>query len=59
MWWINNENYAKFVSLYILHKNITHWKHIWHINKCGDGWSTKLWMDECHMNFASSYKFIC
>ncbi len=30
------------------------WKHVWHIDKCVDEW----WMNECHMNFTSSNKFM-
>ncbi len=48
-----------FIGSYILHMNIMHWKHIWHTNKCVDGWNTNLWMNEYHMNFASSYKYVC
>jgi hypothetical protein len=46
-------------SLYIWHMNIMHWKHIWHIDKCVDRWNMNLWMNKCHMNFASSYKYVC
>jgi hypothetical protein len=46
-------------SLYILHMNIMCWKHIWHINKCVHVWSMNLWMNKCHVNFASSYKYVC
>jgi hypothetical protein len=42
------------IGLYILHMNIMSWKHVWHTDKCVDGWN----MNECHMNFAS-YKFVC
>jgi hypothetical protein len=61
MWWINNDNHevCSFVGSYILHTNIMHWKHIWHTDKCVDGWSTNLWMNECHTNFASSNKSVC
>jgi hypothetical protein len=31
------------------------WKHVWHTNKCVDEWN----MNERHMNFASSYKYVC
>jgi hypothetical protein len=27
--------------------------------KCVDGWGTNLWMNECHTDFTSSYKFVC
>jgi len=30
-----------------------------HIDKCVDNWNINLWMNEYHMNFASSYKFMC
>ncbi len=55
MRWINNEivQIRSFTCSYILHMNITHWKHVWHIDKCVDEWNTNLWMNECHMNFAS------
>jgi hypothetical protein len=36
-----------------------HWKHVSHMDNCVDGWNTNLWMNECHMNFTSSYKFMC
>ncbi len=26
--------------------------------KCVDEWNAHLWMNECHMNFTSSYKFV-
>jgi hypothetical protein len=29
------------------------------IHKCINKWSTNLWMNECHTNFASSYKSTC
>jgi len=45
-------------SLYILHMNVICWKHIWHMNKIFNKWSVNLWMNECHTNFASSYKFM-
>jgi len=48
-----------FIYLYILHMNIMCWKHIWHMDKCVDGWSRNLWMSDCHMNFAFSYKSMC
>ncbi len=47
---------CSFISSYILHINIMCWKHIWHTDKCVDEWSTTLWMNKCHMNFACSYK---
>ncbi len=25
--------------------NIMHWKHVWHIDKCVDKWSTNLWIN--------------
>jgi len=31
------------------------WKHIWHMDMCVYGQNISLWMNECHMNFASSY----
>jgi len=59
---INNENPLKFVHLFIhltrVHKIIC-WKHIWHMDKCVDGWSTNLWMNKCYMNFTSSNKSMC
>ncbi len=48
-----------FIGLYILHTNIMCLKHVWHMNKCVENWNTNLWMNECHMNFTSSYKFVC
>jgi hypothetical protein len=27
--------------------------------KCVDGWNTNLWGNEFHMDFTSSYKFVC
>jgi hypothetical protein len=33
------------------------WKHVWHMDKCVYEWNTR--MSECHMNFVSSYKFVC
>ncbi len=46
---INNENceVRSFMGLYILHMNIMHQKQIWHIDKCVDEWSMKLWMNGC------------
>jgi hypothetical protein len=38
--------------------NILHWKYIWYIDKCVNRWSTNLWMNKCHTNFASSNKFV-
>ncbi len=29
------------------------------MDKRVDGWSTNLWMNECHTNFTSSYKSMC
>jgi hypothetical protein len=34
------------------------WKHVWHTNKCVDKWNMNLWMNECHINFASCNKFV-
>jgi hypothetical protein len=39
--------------------NIMCWKHVWHLDKCVDGWNTNIWMNECHTSFASCYKFVC
>jgi hypothetical protein len=49
---------CSFIGSHILHMNIMHWKQVWHADKCVDGWSMKLWMNECHTNFASSYKYV-
>jgi hypothetical protein len=48
-----------FIDLYILHMIIMHWKHVWHMYKCIDKWGMNLWMNKCHTNFTSSYKFMC
>jgi hypothetical protein len=48
-----------FIYLYILHMNIMCWKHSWHMDECVDRWSRNLWMNDCHMNFAFSYKSMC
>ncbi len=48
-----------FIGLYILHTNIMCWKHVWHMKNCVDDWNINLWMNECHTNFASSYKSMC
>jgi hypothetical protein len=32
------------------------WKHIWHTDNYVNGWSTNLWMNECHTNFTPSDK---
>jgi hypothetical protein len=48
-----------FICSYILHTNIMHWKHVRHTDKCVDEWTTNLWMNKCHTNFASSSKFMC
>jgi len=29
------------------------------MNQCVDEWNINLWMDECHINFTSLYKYIC
>jgi hypothetical protein len=29
------------------------------MDKCVDEWSMNLWINECHINFASSYKYVC
>jgi hypothetical protein len=42
-----------------VHTNILQWKHIWHIDKCGNGSSMNLWMNKCHTDFTSSNKFVC
>jgi hypothetical protein len=34
-----------------------HWEHVWHTDQCVE-WNMNLWMNECHMNFASSYNFV-
>jgi hypothetical protein len=39
------------VGSYILHMNIMCRKHVWHIDKCVDGWSMNLWMNECCTKF--------
>jgi hypothetical protein len=58
---INDKNHAKFlhwvIGSYILHLNIMLWKHIWHMDKCVNEWSTNVWMNECHTNFSSSCIF--
>jgi hypothetical protein len=62
MWRFNNEIvWSSFHSKVhtFLHMNIMCWKHGWHMDKCVDEWNTNLWMNECHMNFASFYKFMC
>jgi hypothetical protein len=28
------------------------------MNKCVNEWNMNLWMNECHMNFISPYKFM-
>jgi hypothetical protein len=33
-------------------------KTCWHMDKCVDGQSTNLWMNECHTNFSFSYKYV-
>jgi hypothetical protein len=33
---------CSFIGLYILHTNIMHWKHVWHMGKCVDVWITDL-----------------
>jgi hypothetical protein len=51
MWWINNEiMWNLFIQRFI---------HFYTWIPCVDEWNTNLWMNECHTNFASSYKFIC
>jgi hypothetical protein len=45
----------KFIHFAHVH-NIICWKHIWHMDKCVDGWSTNLWMNKCYMNFTFSNK---
>ncbi len=45
-----------FISSYIWHMNIMHWKHIWHMDNCVDEWSMNLLTNECHTNFVSSNK---
>jgi hypothetical protein len=58
-----NELITKIVWSSFIHRfvHFTHKyrKHIWHMNKCVDKWSMNLWMNECHTNFASSFKFVC
>jgi len=49
---------CSIICSYILHTNIMHWKHIWHMDKSVDTWNTNLWMNKCHTNFSSSYKFM-
>ncbi len=59
IWWIKNEKSCEihsFISLYILHTNVMHWKHVWHMDKCVGKWSMNLWMNKYHTNFASFYK---
>jgi hypothetical protein len=57
MWWINNENHAKFFTHRFV-QFIMCWKHVWHMDKCVNGCSTNLWLNKCHTNFTSSYKFV-
>jgi hypothetical protein len=28
------------------------------MNKCVEKWNTNVWMNECHTNFTSSYKYV-
>jgi hypothetical protein len=48
-----------FTGSYILHTNVMCWEHIWHTNKCVDGWNTNLWINKCDIKFSSSYKSMC
>ncbi len=33
----------------------THWKHIWHMDKCVNKWNMKLLMNKYHTKFVISY----
>jgi len=37
----------------------THWKHIWHMDKCVNKWNMKLLMNKYHTKFVVSYKSMC
>jgi hypothetical protein len=51
-------NVHSLIGSYILQMNIMGWKHVWHIDKCVYKWNMNLWMNECHMNFASFNEFV-
>jgi len=59
LWHNTQMSFCSFIGLYILHTNIMHSKHVWYTNKCVDGWSMNLWMNECHINFTSFYISAC
>ncbi len=60
MWWIINEICAKFVHSYVrtIYAQIPCVEKTFDTHKCVDGWSTNLWMNGCHTNFASSNKYV-
>ncbi len=61
MWWINNENCAKFIQSWVctFYTRISCIENTFDIDKCDDGWNINLWMNKCHIDFASSNKIVC
>jgi hypothetical protein len=58
---MNHENFVKLIHSQVctFHLWISYVENMFDIDKCVDEWSTNLWMNEYHTNFASSYKFVC
>jgi hypothetical protein len=64
MWWINNENRKKIIHTYIhtFYMQISCIENTFiysHMNKCVNRWNMNLWMNEYHMSFTFSFKFVC